>query len=161
MTAGVGEGGVFTTDRELVVRSWDGWMAAATGIPAEAACGRPLAALFPEVEARGFVPRLRRVADEGATQVLAPAFHHYLVPCAPLEPAPHFARMQQHVTLSPLYAGDGVVGVTVLIRDVTGRREGERALAKRLRSADAATRLHAVEALAAAEASPDVLAGAF
>src|SRR5215212_8488181 len=113
MKAGAGEVGVLTTDRELVVRSWDGWMAAATGIPAEAACGRPLAELFPEIEARGFVPRLRRVADEGATQVLAPAFHHYLVPCAPLRPAAHFARMQQHVTLSPLREGEAVVGVGI------------------------------------------------
>jgi HEAT repeat protein len=152
---------VLTTDRELVVRSWDGWMARATGIPAEVACGRPLVELFPEVEARGFVPRLRRVAEDGASEVLAPAFHGYLVPCAPLEPAAHFARMQQHVTLSPLYAGEGVAGITIAIRDVTGRREGERVLAERLRSADAGTRLKAVEALAAEEASPDVLVGAF
>src|SRR5215218_2004390 len=161
MTEGVGEAGVITTDRALVVRSWDGWMERATGIPAAVAGGRPLVELFPEVEARGFVPRLRRVADEGATQVLAPAFHHYLIPCPPLQPAPHFARMQQHVTLSPLRAGGEVVGVTIAIRDVTGRREGERVMAERLRSADGATRLRAVEALAAAEASPDVLVGAF
>src|SRR5215218_767349 len=161
MTEGVGEAGVITTDRALVVRSWDGWMERATGIPAAVAGGRPLVELFPEVEARGFVPRLRRVADEGATQVLAPAFHHYLIPCPPLQPAPHFARMQQHVTLSPLRAGGEVVGVTIAIRDVTGRREGERVMAERLRSGDGATRLRAVEALAAGEASPDVLVGAF
>ncbi|MFL5384067.1 MAG: HEAT repeat domain-containing protein [Longimicrobiaceae bacterium] len=161
MTAGVGEAGVLTTDRELVVRSWDAWLEQATGIRAGAACGRPLAELFPEVEARGFLPRLRQVVEEGATQVLAPAFHQYLIPCAPLQPAAHFARMQQHVTLSPLYAGEGVAGVTIVIRDVTARRDGERELAERLRSADGATRLRAAQELAAAEASPDVLVGAF
>ncbi len=157
----MGEAGVLTTDRELVVRSWDAWLEDATGIPAEAALGQPLAALFPDVEARGLLPRLRRVAGEGVVEVLAPAFHQYLIPCPPRGPAGHFARMQQHVTLSPLRGGDGIVGVMATIRDVTARREGERRIAERLRSADEATRLEAVETLAAAEASPDVLVGAF
>src|SRR5215210_6980139 len=98
MNPRVGEAGVLTTDRELVVRSWDGWLEDATGIPAEAALGQPLAGLFPDVEARGLLPRLRRVADEGAVEVLAPAFHQYLIPCPPRGTAGHYARMQQHVT---------------------------------------------------------------
>lgn len=161
MAAGDDDVGVLTTDRDLVVRSWDAWLAAATGIPAGVALGHALAELFPEIEARGLVPRLRRVADEGAAQVLAPAFHHYLIPCPPRHPAPHFARMQQHVTLSPLRVDGEVAGVIVSIRDVTARRERERRTADALESADEATRLRAVEALAAAEASPDVLVGAF
>jgi HEAT repeat protein len=161
MNPGVGEVGVLTTDRALVVRSWDGWLEDVTGIPAEAALGQPLASLFPDVEARGLLPRLRRVADEGVVEVLAPAFHQYLIPCPPRGTAGHFARMQQHVTLSPLREGDGIVGVMATLRDVTARREGERRIAERLRSADEATRLEAVEALAAAEASPDILVGAF
>jgi HEAT repeat protein len=161
MRAATGEVGVLTTDRELVVRSWDAWLEDATGIPAEAVLGQPLAGVFPDVEARGLLPRLRRVADAGAVEVLAPAFHQYLIPCPPRAAAGHYARMQQHVTLSPLREGDGIVGVMATIRDVTARREGERRMAERLRSTDEATRLEAVEALAAADASPDVLVGAF
>ncbi|HEU4562604.1 MAG TPA: HEAT repeat domain-containing protein [Longimicrobium sp.] len=153
--------GVLTTDRELVVRSWDAWMADATGIPAEVACGRPLAGLFPEVEQRGLSARLRRVVSDGTVEVLAPAFHQYLIPCAPREPAQHFARMQQHVTLAPLRAGAEIVGVTIGIRDVTARRERERRIAEELESGDEGARLRAVEALAAEEASPDVLVDAF
>lgn len=156
-----GDAGVLTTDRELVVRSWDAWMAAATGIPAEVALGRPLAGLFPEVEQRGLAARLRRVVDEGAVQVLAPAFHQYLIPCAPRHPTEHFARMQQHVTLSPLLEGARIVGVTIGIRDVTARRERERRLAGGLASADEGVRLRAVQALAAEEGAADVLVGAF
>ncbi|HEX2204321.1 MAG TPA: HEAT repeat domain-containing protein, partial [Longimicrobium sp.] len=152
---------MLTTDRELVVRSWDAWLEEATGIPAAAALGRPLAELFPDVEARGLAARLRRVAEEGTVEVLAPAFHQYLIPCPPRGPAGHFARMQQHVTLAPLREGGAVVGVVATLRDVTARREGERRMAERLRSPDEATRLEAVEALAAVEASPDVLVGAF
>jgi HEAT repeat protein len=161
MSAVTGAVGVLTTDRELVVRSWDAWLEDATGIPAEAVLGQPLSSLFPDVEARGLLPRLRRVADDGAVEVLAPAFHQYLIPCPPRGTAGHYARMQQHVTLSPLREGDGIVGVMATIRDVTARREGERRIAARLRSTDEATRLEAVEALAAADASPDVLVGAF
>src|SRR5687768_1142243 len=101
MTAGDMDEGVLTTDRELVVRSWDAWLAEATGIAAEVALGRALGSLFPEVEERGLLRRLRRVADEGTVEMLAPAFHRYLIPCAPREPAAHFTRMQQFVTLSP------------------------------------------------------------
>jgi HEAT repeat protein len=155
------ETGRLTVDRELVVRSWDAWLAEATGIPADAACGKALAALFPEVEARGVAARLRRVAEEGAVEVLAPAFHQYLIPCAPRGPAGHFARMQQHVTLSPLRVEGEIVGVSALIRDVTARREGERRIAGRLRGASEEARLGTVGALAAAGASADVLVDAF
>ena len=155
------ETGRLTVDRALVVRSWDAWLAEATGIPADAACGHPLAALFPEVEARGLAARLRRVAEEGAVEVLAPAFHQYLIPCAPRGPAGHFAHMQQHVTLSPLRVDGEIVGVSAVIRDVTARREGERRIADRLRGASEEARLGALDALAAAGASADVLVDAF
>jgi HEAT repeat protein len=160
-TAGETDEGVLTTDRELVVRSWDAWLAEATGIPAEVALGRALASLFPEVEERGLLRRLRRVADEGTVEMLAPAFHHYLIPCAPRQPAAHFTRMQQFVTLSPIRADGEVVGITVAIRDVTARREREVRMAGALKSDDESVRMEAVEALAAAEASPDVLVDAF
>ena len=34
--------GVFTTDDRLVIRTWDAWIAAATGVAAEHALNRPL-----------------------------------------------------------------------------------------------------------------------
>lgn len=156
-----GSVGVLTTDRALVVRSWDGWMADATGIPASSACGWPLGALFPEIEERGMLRPLRRAAEEGAVQVLAPAFHRYLIPCPPREPSPYFARMQQHVTVTPLRSGEEIVGVVVRVEDVTARREEEHRLAEQLRSGGEAARLRAVEALSASESAPEVLLGAF
>ena len=35
-------------------------------------------------------PASRRSLETGAAQVLAPAFHHYLIPCPPAAPSPHF-----------------------------------------------------------------------
>ena len=140
--------GVFTTDAALVVQSWDAWLADATGIEEETARGRPLAELFPDVEQRGLLVRLRRVAESGEVAVLAPAFHEYLLPCAPRQTATHFARMQQHVTIAPLHSGGSVAGVVVTIEDVTARRDRERELARQLKSEDETERLRAVRALA-------------
>ena len=142
--------GVFTTDRALVVRSWDAWLSDASGVAEAEATGRPLGELFPELEARGVLARLRRVAESGVVAVLASAFHEYLIPCPTRAPSAHFARMQQHVTVAPLRAGDEVVGVAVTIEDVTARRERERDLALALESPDEAVRLRATRELAGA-----------
>jgi len=158
---GSGAVGVFTTDRALVVRSWDAWVADATGVAEGDATGRALAELYPELEARGLLPRLQRVVESGVVELLAPAFHEYLIPCPPRAPSAHFARMQQLVTIAPLRAGGDVAGLAVTIEDVTTRRERERDLALQLQSADDAVRLSAARALAAAEGGPPApLAGA-
>jgi hypothetical protein len=39
--------GVFTTDERLVVRTWDGWMAAATGVEPARALNRPVSEVIP------------------------------------------------------------------------------------------------------------------
>ena len=52
--------GIFTTDTELVIRSWDSWLADVSGIPADAAAGQPLAALVPGLAERGLLARFER-----------------------------------------------------------------------------------------------------
>ena len=160
MSRGGPTGGVFTTDLALVVRSWDRWVAEVTGILEADAVGRPLAELAPELEERGHLERLRRAAADGAVEVMAPAFHRYLLPCPPREPSAHFTRMQQHVTIAPLRAGDAIIGVSVTLEDVTARLDRERELAARLASGDEGVRLEAARALADAEGPAGPLAGA-
>ncbi|MCX6033009.1 MAG: HEAT repeat domain-containing protein [Chloroflexi bacterium] len=140
--------GFFTTDASLVVRSWDAWLARVTGIPAERARGQPLAALVPDLAGRGLLARFERVAGEGVVETLAPAFHHFLIPCPPLTPSRRFAQMQQRVTLAPLREDARIVGVIVTMEDVTGRLDHERDLAEQLTSPDERVRLQAAEALA-------------
>jgi HEAT repeat protein len=158
VTSSAGSAGVFTTDVALVVQSWDGWLAAATGITEEEARGRPLGELFPELESRGLLARLRHVSESGEVAVLAPAFHEYLLPCPPRARATHFARMQQHVTLAPLRAADAIVGVMVTLEDVTARRDRERELARQLKSDDESERLHAARELAESEGAGQLVA---
>src|SRR5215211_2637249 len=107
--------GIFTTDANLTIRSWDAWLVKATGIPMDVARGQSLVALFPDLEARGMVARFGRVLANGVVEVLAPAFHRYLISCEPVEPSKHFDRMQQRVTIAPLRENESIVGIIVTI----------------------------------------------
>jgi len=148
--------GIFTVDRDLVVTTWDGWLAERSGIASADASGRPLADVVPTLEPRGLLDRFRQVLASGEVQVLAPAFHHYLVPCPPPAPSTLFEHMQQRVTLGPLREGDRVVGVMATIEDVTARIEHERELAAGMRADDWKVRRAAVERLSR-DAHPDML----
>jgi HEAT repeat protein len=143
--------GVFTTDASLVIQIWDAALARLTGIRADAACGRPLVVLLPHLEESRLLARFRRVLDEGVVEVLAPAFHHYLIPCPPLAPSRRFDRMQQRVTIAPLREDDRVVGTLVTVEDVTARIERERDLSEQLAHADEDARLKAARTLAGDE----------
>ncbi len=84
---------------------------------------------------------LREPLISGAVQVLAPALHKFLIPCAPVEPSTEFDRMQQRVVVGALRDDDRAVGLVVTIEDVTARLERERQLARQLRDGDAADRV--------------------
>jgi PAS domain S-box-containing protein len=145
------EVGVFTTDTHLTIQVWDSTLARLTGISEESACGRALTELLPDLEQRALLKRFQRSLDEGVVEVLATAFHHYLIPCAPVTPGKYFDRMQQRVTIAPLRDGNSIAGLIVTVEDVTERLEQERELALHLAQGDEATRLNAAEALSDAE----------
>ena len=141
--------GVFTTDTDLVIQVWDATLARLTGIGEESALGQPVTALLPDLEQRGLLKRFHRSLKDGVVEVLAPAFHQYLIPCAPVVPAKHFDKMQQRATIAPLRDGDSIAGLIITIEDVTERLERERELTARLTEGDEATRLNAAETLSA------------
>ena len=151
LTASEDRIGVFTTDAGLVIQVWDAALARLTGIPADAARGRHLVALLPHLEGGRVLARFRRVLEEGVVEVLASAFHHYLIPCPPSAPSERFELMRQRVTIAPLSEEGRVVGTLVTVEDVTARVERERALPEQLARADEAGRLDAARALAADE----------
>ena len=113
--------GVFTTDRDLVVRVWDSALARLTRISSADASGRPLSSVIPDLEARGLIRHFRRVLQEGVVEVLAPAFHHYLIPCPPQSPSSRFEKMRQHVSIAPLEEDGRIGGLIVTLEDVTER----------------------------------------
>jgi len=154
--------GVFTTDTALTVRTWDGWLAAATGIAAERARGRLLTEIVPDLAERGLLAHFEQVLELGVVEILAPAFHKYLIACPPSGRSETFDRMQQRVTIGPLREDGRIVGVMVAIEDVTARVEHERRLAAQLSDLDPDVRLRAATLLADAApvAGPDPLLGA-
>ena len=152
--------GVFTTDLQLVVQSWDRWMIDATGLSEAAACGESITRIIPDLAQRGLLSRLHHVASGAGVEVLAPAFHKYLIPCPPRDPASRFERMRQHVTIAPLRDYGGIVGLIVTIEDVTPRLDRDLQLVADLDSHDEAVRLRAAETLAAGGEAPSLLAGA-
>jgi len=145
------EVGVFTTDAHLVIQVWDATLARLTGIEEGSAVGQSLTALLPDLEGRGLLKRFQRSLNEGVVEVLATAFHHYLISCAPVNASKYFDKMQQRVTIAPLRDDVSIQGLIVTIEDVTERLDRERELAARLAQGDETARLNAAETLSADE----------
>ena len=140
--------GVFTTDVDLVIKSWDPALEQMTGIAADEACGRDLHAVVPDLATRVPPQLLREPLVSGSVQVLAPALHKYLIPCPPAEPSTEFDRMQQRVVVGALRNDEGAAGLVVTVEDVTARLEHERELARQLREGAPADRVAAIRRLA-------------
>lgn len=143
------EVGVFTTDAHLVIQVWDATLARLTGIEERSAVGQALTEVMPDIERRGLLKRFQRSLNQGVVEVLATAFHHYLIPCPPINPSKHFDKMQQLVTIAPLRDEDLIQGLIVTIEDVTERLDRERELSTRLVQGDESARLTAAETLSA------------
>ena len=145
-----GELGVVTIDRAGTIQSWNDWLACATGLAERDVRGRALLSLVVPARAdaaRGF---LDEVLSTGTSRVLAPAFHHCLIACPPLQPSAHFTEMQQFVTISPLLSGTNIVGAMLTIDDVTPRLDEQRELMVALQnSTPGSTSPRAVEAVGA------------
>jgi HEAT repeat protein len=124
--------GVFTTDRDMVIQLWDATLTRLTGIPSDDASGQPLLKVIPDLEARGLTRYFRHVLEDGVVEVLAPAFHRYLIPCPPRTPSSRYDKMRQHVIIAPLHQDSRIEGLIVTIEDVTQRLESEHDLAGKL-----------------------------
>ena len=131
--------GLFTTDRDLLIRTWNRWMAAATGAPAEAVIGQPLFEVIPSLVERGLDTHYRD-ALAGQAKVLSHKLHRYVVPSAR-----DGAFMPQSGTIAPLMDGDSPIGTITMVEDVSDRVASERQLRAQIAAADEA-RLHAESA---------------
>jgi signal transduction histidine kinase/PAS domain-containing protein len=122
--------GLFTTDAELNIQSWNEWLETHSGLAAPFLLGRPLLEVFPELATRGMVDHFRK-AINGEVIVLSAAFHEYLIPLSPTLRDAGFAHMQQTARLAPLNVDGKPNGVVVIIEDVTQRQAQAADLARR------------------------------
>lgn len=131
--------GIFTTDEELRIRTWNEWLVSHSGLSLAAVAGRRLEELFPDVQARRLDEYLRR-ALTGEVSVLSTALHKYLLPL-PVTVRGYDARqMLQTVRIAPLPLGDRIVGTITTIEDVT-QRECQTIVLRRQQERD---RLHSL-----------------
>lgn len=112
--------GIFTTDAELRIRSWNHWLGMHSGLSAEKVIGRPLVEVFPEVKARRLDEPFHR-ALRGEVSLLSTALHKYLLPFPTPARDSGIRHMLQTVRIAPLPAGDLILGTITIIEDVTQR----------------------------------------
>lgn len=118
--------GVFSTDSQLTIQSWNPWLQTHSGYSAADVLGRNLLEVFPDLTRRGLHKFYER-ALAGANQILSHRFHSYLLPI-PSQIESGSALMQQRAMIAPLYVNQQVVGTITVIEDVTERVLREREL---------------------------------
>lgn len=132
--------GVLMVDREKIVRGWNRWLEIASGRMASEVIGRRLSDLYPQFR-DGAGDRALDRALKGGTSVLAHRFHESFLRFPPPPGETDFEIMQQSTRILPNIDVDGrIVGVVVLIEDVTERIARDRELRQALRAAEAANK---------------------
>ena len=122
--------GIFTTDRDLRVHTWNRWIEQYTGRAAAEIIGRPLLEVLPELAVRGLDGHYRAALD-GEPRVLAYTFHKYLVAARPgsAEPA-------QSARIAPLEVDGEIIGTITVVEDVSERVARERELRHQIETAE-------------------------
>ena len=145
--------GIFTTDAELRIRSWNSWLEVHTGRPAADVIGRPLLDVLPELETRGFTPYYADTM-RGQVHVISQALHGYFLSMRARVGNRKMPQMPQTARIAPLSEDGRVVGTITMIEDVSERTLRETELRSRIDELDVARQ----EAEAAIRAKDQFLA---
>ena len=127
--------GIFTTDTDLVIRSWNHWLQRNTGRTADEAVGRNLFELYPELAARG-MRRYYQAALEGEVSVLAHSLHRQLLPIPVRGESAAGSGMPQSARIAPLVEDGEIVGTITAIDDVTERVAREAEMRRQIAAAE-------------------------
>lgn len=121
--------GIFTTDADLRITSWNGWLVTHSGKPAATVIGRRLNEVTDDARVHRLLARYARVLN-GEISVLSTALHKYLLPFPTTVPESGQPYMLQTARIAPLREGDRVVGTVTIIEDVTHREHQSSVLLK-------------------------------
>ena len=119
--------GIFTTDTDLRITSWNHWLERHSSLRAEQVLGQPLAQLIPSLSER-HLDRYFQDALRGEVKVLSSALHSYLLPFPPTQPESGFSHMQQSARVTPLILEGRICGTITVVEDVTEREWQNRQL---------------------------------
>lgn len=112
-------------DRELRVLVWNGWMVKTAGIAREAALGRRLDEIFPELQGSYLLSVLEQVVSQGRSFLLSSMLHKELFPLWLTLSGGRRELLRQQICALPLDQGEeGMFGMVQIV-DVTqaARRE--------------------------------------
>ncbi len=123
--------GIFTTDTDLTVTSWNRWLEQHSGRRAEDIVGRPLAEALPDLTRHGLL-ELFNDALAGRPHVVSHLLHGQLLFLRSSLGDRQFGGMRQRARISPLMDGDAIVGTITLIDDVSERVGAEQQLRKEI-----------------------------
>lgn len=123
--------GLLITDDKLNIRSCNNWLERQIGKKERDLVGLHLLDVFPELKSRGF-DRYYTDALNGQSRILSHRLHKYLLAMPPSAGSGMFAQMQQSARISPLAAGDNVIGTITVVEDVTDRVVREMELSSQL-----------------------------
>lgn len=129
--------GIFTTDADLRIRTWNRWLVNHSGLGTNEVVGRLLVEVFPDIHARRLDDYLRH-ALAGEISVLSTALHKHLLPMPVKLRGYDVAQMLQTVRIAPLTREKEIVGTITTIEDVT-QRECQASVLRRQQEHD---RLH-------------------
>ena len=124
--------GVVTLDESFQVQSWNHWMELHSGKRFHDVAGKHLFALFPDIRERKLVGHFER-ALQGESSVLSTSLHRYLLPLPSPFRETAGAMMLQTARIAPLFYGDKVCGIVLVIEDVTQRESQAEALGRQHR----------------------------
>ena len=112
--------GIFTTDRDLRITSWNHWLERHSSLRAEQVLGRPLLEIVPSLAERRLGDYFND-ALRGEVKILSRALHGYLLPIPPPVSGTSFEHMQQSARIAPLLFEGKVCGTITIVEDVTDR----------------------------------------
>jgi signal transduction histidine kinase/ActR/RegA family two-component response regulator len=123
--------GIFATDGDLRVTTWNRWMEIHSGQSAAEANGRPLLELVPDLVERE-IDAYYKSALAGQISVVSFGLHRYIVPLRPTHADLGLAYMPQSARIGPLWDGSDVIGTITTIEDVSDRVGSEIELRKQI-----------------------------
>lgn len=122
--------GIFTTDCNFRIKSWNEWLETHSGLAASLVIGRGVFEVFPDLRTRKLDEHFRRAAL-GEVIVLSTAFHGFLLPFVPTVRDAGCEHMQQTARIAPLLVSGSVCGTITIIEDVTQREVQSMILARK------------------------------
>jgi signal transduction histidine kinase/CheY-like chemotaxis protein len=123
--------GLFATDADLRVITWNRWMHTHTGRAASDVVGRPLFEEFPELIDRE-LDHCYRDALDGRVTTLSHGLHRYVLALIQTHPDLGLTEMPQSGRVGPLFEGNRVIGTVTTIENVSDRLTREAELRKQI-----------------------------